>query len=1050
MTSFSIFNVQGLKPRTVPTKVPFIQDLLQYSNQLFIALTETWLREHLDAELNVDGYTLFRQDRNRPRKHRRGRDSGGVAFYLRDNMAATAEPILNFSNGVVDALGLHVKSQDLVLIVVYRQPDDSTSGHRSTSVEFRHALREIKSALSNLPSPTPEIILCGDFNLPNVTWPEGTVKTGASRDEQAMVHDLKEVTDEHFLFQQIQKPTHRRGNTLDLCFCNNPAFIHSYQCAATALSDHSIIECSTLYTSASSHSSNRQPDYRDGNGAIFDGLNFMSEDVDWDSLDKELSEVDWNSAFQDLDPGQMFDSFVQTCSHISQKHAPKRKVKTRKISKIPRPRRILMRRRTKVNRQLVATTSDAKKIKLAAEAKEIEKKLQESYRNDRSEMEHKAVSAIKKNSKFFFTYARKHSKVLTGIGPLFDQACNIITCPLKMASMLAEQYSSVFSTPKNALLEPEDIFQDLTGQPSSAERPGLNDIQFNENDIIRAIGEVPSTAAAGPDRYPAMLLKQCRTSLAKPLHMIWRKSLDTGIIPQTLKTAHVVPVHKGGTRGVPKNYRPIALTSHLIKIFEKVLRNRLVTYMERNRLFNPSQHGFRFGRSCLSQLISHYDQILELLASGENVDVVYIDFAKAFDKVDFMETLLKLKKLGITGKAGRWIHSFLTHRTQTVLVNGSRSQPMEVKSGVPQGSVLGPLLFLILIGDIDQDIAKAFLSSFADDTRIGGQITSKEDAAALQADLNTVYSWTVKNNMELNGDKFECLRYGQNTTLQSLTSYSSNSGKTILEKESVKDLGVIMSKNGNFKKHIDNAVAEAQKQCGWIMRTFSTRQVTPMLTLWKSLVQCKLDYCSQLWCPISKGNIQSVEMVQRSFLRKITGMHQLNYWEQLQYLQQYSLERRRERYRVIYVWRILERQVPNILNQEGQPKIVAKWHPRRGRECIVPPVRRSAPTYVQKLLHGSLPVHGQQLFNILPSAIRNMTECSVDCFKRTLDKYLRDVPDEPQIPGYTAQRRADSNSLLHMSRLATAHHLPMVEVLGDTHTVTLSNRGCATGIALTH
>ena len=151
-----------------------------------------------------------------------------------------------------------------------------------------------------------------------------------------------------------------------------------------------------------------------------------------------------------------------------------------------------------------------------------------------------------------------------------------------------------------------------------------------------------------------------------------------------------------------------------------MLRNHVVAYMERHGLFNPSQHGFHLGRSCLSQLIAHYDHILELLANGVNVDVVYIHFAKAFDKVDFMVTLKKLKGLGISGKVGKWIHSFLTYRSQVVLVQNARSQPMAVKSGVPQGSVLGPLLFLVLIGEIDQGIARVFCPAL---------LTTQESAA---------------------------------------------------------------------------------------------------------------------------------------------------------------------------------------------------------------------------------------------------------------------------------------------------------------------------------
>ena len=255
--------------------------------------------------------------------------------------------------------------------------------------------------------------------------------------------------------------------------------------------------------------------------------------------------------------------------------------------------------------------------------------------------------------------------------------------------------------------------------------------------VIKAIYDLSSTAAAGHDRYPALLLKNCKHALAKHLYLTWRESLDSGHIPQLLKMGHIIPIHKGKSKGVSANYRPVTLTSHLVKLFEKVPRNSIIKYTEENNLFNPGQHGFRLGRSCLSQLVAHYDNIMRLL---QNVDVVYLDFAKAFDKVDFMVTMRKLQEMGITGKLGRWINAFLTHRKQAILVNGARSEPTEVKSGVPHGSVLGPLLFLVLIGDIDRKVAQAYVSSFADDTRVSLGVTSVEDTKCLQNDLDAIYT----------------------------------------------------------------------------------------------------------------------------------------------------------------------------------------------------------------------------------------------------------------------------------------------------------------------
>ena len=196
------------------------------------------------------------------------------------------------------------------------------------------------------------------------------------------------------------------------------------------------------------------------------------------------------------------------------------------------------------------------------------------------------------------------------------------------------------------------------------------------------------------------------------------------------------------------------------------------------------------------------------------------------------------------------------------------------------------------------------------------------------------------------------------------------------------------------------------------------REVLPMLTLWKSLVRCKLDYCSQLWSPTRKGDIQAIEMVHNSFLRKLPAIRHMTYWQKLKQLKLYSQERRRERYTIIYIWRMLEGQVPRLNSLDGGAKVTSIWHIRRGRECKIPCITRHTPRNIQALKHATLPVRGQQLFNTLPRDIRNMTDGKVDIFKRSLDKYLSTISDEPQVLGYTAQRRADSNSILHMGKFA--------------------------------
>ena len=316
--------------------------------------------------------------------------------------------------------------------------------------------------------------------------------------------------------------------------------------------------------------------------------------------------------------------------------------------------------------------------------------------------------------------------------------------------------------------------------------------------------------------------EQCRTSLAYPLFLIWRKSVNEGSMPNSCKLGNIIPIHKGKSRAIAKNYRPVALTSLLVKTFEKVVRKQLVQYFDEHEMFNDSQHGFRSSWSCLSQLLAHFDHITQLLEEGKSVDVVHLDFAKAFDKVDIGITLRKLKSLGIHGNLGKWLLSFLSGHLQCVLVNGKKSQPKPVLSGVPQGSVLGPLLFLILSGDIDKDIVTSFLSSFADDTRVGHAIASKQDMTQLQTDLETVYCWAVRNNMEFNSDKFESIRYSPTKSPLDTgnTQYYSNIGTPIQQQRHIRDLGVTISEDATFSQYISEKIATIKSKTGWVLRTF--------------------------------------------------------------------------------------------------------------------------------------------------------------------------------------------------------------------------------------
>ena len=268
---------------------------------------------------------------------------------------------------------------------------------------------------------------------------------------------------------------------------------------------------------------------------------------------------------------------------------------------------------------------------------------------------------------------------------------------------------------------------------------------------------------------------------------------------------------------------------------------------------------------------------------------------KAFDKIDIEIVLAKIKALGINGQVYAFIKAFLMEREQAVCVKGHFSKFRPVISGVPQGSALGPLIFLIMIGDIDGDLLNSLVSSFADDTRASKKIKTQSDSVLLQNDLNYIYNWSQKSNAALNGDKFQLLRDGDNDNLKS-TNYITPNGLEIEPKLHVKDLGILMSANCTFDEYILKVVSNAKSISSWILRTFASREING------------LAYIRVLQCPLEPNEcqIQQIELLQQSFIRKIQGVSALNYWEALDKLNLYSLQRRRKRYLIIYIWKVLK------------------------------------------------------------------------------------------------------------------------------------------------
>ena len=238
-------------------------------------------------------------------------------------------------------------------------------------------------------------------------------------------------------------------------------------------------------------------------------------------------------------------------------------------------------------------------------------------------------------------------------------------------------------------------------------------------------------------------------ALSKPLARVFNLSLKEGVVPFEWKEANIIPLFKKGSRNKSENYRPASLTSVICKLLERLAKDNMVDFFVKHELLNSSQHGFLKARSCLTNMLCFLEEITKWIDEGSPVDIIYLDFQKAFDKLPHQRLLLKLKAHGIGDSITDWIEQWLTDRRQRVVVDGEVSNRKSVLSGVPQGSVLGPILFLIYIDDLDESITSNVLK-LADDTKLFRKVNTDGDKQHLQNDLDRLVKWSEKWQMLFN------------------------------------------------------------------------------------------------------------------------------------------------------------------------------------------------------------------------------------------------------------------------------------------------------------
>ena len=540
------------------------------------------------------------------------------------------------------------------------------------------------------------------------------------------------IIQDGFFKQLVREPT-RQGNILDLVFTNNETLVSQVEIGDRFdASDHNEIRFKINARKKVEHNSVLVPDFRKAN---YQGLRHHLQSLDWELMGRLGGEV------QNSDLEIQYNYIVKEILRAQEQYIPKRKIRSNKNE--PRWMSNSIKRDISTKRGLYRRIRSGE-TQVIGLYNEIARKVKKDIRAAKRNYEVKVPRDPQRNPKGFYQLYK--AKARDCIGPLKGTDGTLIDNDEEISKELNNYFVSVFTQEEPGReVRLDQIFR---GQEDEA----LTNINISREMVGKEIDRLKKTKSPGPDDIFPRVIKECKEELIDPIAKIFRKSLDTGVVPRIWRQANVVPIFKKGDKGESSNYRPISLTSVVGKMLEAIIARAIRKHLDDHSLIKNSQHGFTKGKSCLTNLLSFYRKVFETMDSGDRYDIVFLDFSKAFDRVPHGRLLSKVKAHGIGGKILGWIRGWLSNRQQRVQINGRKSDWGRVTSGVPQGSVLGPLLFIIYINDLETGISSD-ISKFADDTKIGRPVKNIHDASMLQEDLIRLHDWSEKWEMKFDVNK---------------------------------------------------------------------------------------------------------------------------------------------------------------------------------------------------------------------------------------------------------------------------------------------------------
>ena len=789
---------------------------------------------------------------------------------IRHLVAEVKSPI-NFNEACIVEVQL-MGADLLAFACIYRSPSKSVSSADNNNI----LLSLIKSI--SLDKKYSHKCLVGDLNFPTINWENWTTPHIEGSTEEEFLNALRDS----FLHQHVEEPTRCRGaddpSLIDLILTGEENQISDLNyLSPLGKSDHSSLTFNFTCYAKPKTAQNR----------------YIFASADYESMKNELTSKDWREGFKNVTHGkstdQLWKSFKETVLGLRNKFVPLKEVGNRfwrKKGKIPIKRELQdeIHRKRYLHRKWLRSSPvncDQNRAEYVLARNKVNRKMIQARRD----YEKSICDKSKKKPKIFWSHVRNKLKSSSGVSPLLENPKDKSSLKHEnheKANILQRQFCSVFTH------EPPGELPDFRSRTEKI----IDNLVITEQMIREQIKMLDVNKSFGPDEIHPRMLVELVDHLAEPLAIIMNKSLSSGTVPNDWKIAHVTPIYKNkGAQNLAINYRPVSLTSIVCKMMEKILRKHIMKHLTDEKLLTENQHGFISRRSTVTQLLSYIDKCCESISNGKVVDSIYFDFAKAFDTVPHRRLHKKLEGYGISGSVLDWIKSFLTDRKQLVKVDQARSTTDPVVSGIPQGSVLGPLLFVIYINDLPDNVISSILL-FADDTKIFKEVNSIDDSLTIQKDIDKLESWSNDWLLKFHPDKCHVLTLGKHWNIVHAHPYSL--GGNQLEHVFVeKDLGVLIDSDLTFEEHISKQVKKANSILGVIRRGFEELSPRTFYILYTTFVRPHLEYAQSVWSPRLRKYVNLIEGVQRRATRMVRRLQNLTYEQRLRKLNLPTLEFRR-------------------------------------------------------------------------------------------------------------------------------------------------------------